>query len=71
MRWESVDLIAQNVKKIRELFPNCITKTVDGNGRFNKPINFESRKQMLSEYVIDGDETYEFTWIGKRLPLWR
>ena len=32
MKMESVDMTAQNVEKIGELFPNCITETVDENG---------------------------------------
>lgn len=61
MRMESVDLTTQNIEKIGELFPNCITETVDKNGSLRKVINFELLKQMLSRDVLDGDEAYEFT----------
>lgn len=66
MRMESVDLTAQNIDKIGALFPNCITETVDENGNTKKAINFELLKQMLSGDVLDGDEAYEFTWVGKK-----
>ena len=33
MRMESVDMTAQNVEKIWAVFPNCITETVDENGK--------------------------------------
>ena len=33
MRMESVDMTAQNVKKIGALFLDCIIETVNGNGR--------------------------------------
>lgn len=66
MKMESVDIIAQNVKKIGELFPNCITETADENGKLKKAINFDMLKQMLSEAVLEGDEAYEFTWVGKK-----
>lgn len=69
MKMESVDIIAQNVEKIGELFPNCITETVDENGKLKKAINFDMLKQMLSEDVIDGDEAYEFTWVGKKASI--
>lgn len=69
MRMESVDLTAQNIDKIGELFPNCITETVDENGKPKKAINFELLKQMLSGDVIDGDEAYEFTWVGKKAAI--
>ena len=29
MRMESIDMTKQNVKKISELFPNCITEALD------------------------------------------
>lgn len=66
MRMESVDMIAQNIEKIGALFPNCITETVDENGKAKKAINFELLKQMLSGDVLEGDEAYEFTWVGKK-----
>lgn len=69
MRMESVDMTAQNIEKIGALFPNCITETVDENGNPKKAINFELLKQMLSGEVIDGDEAYEFTWVGKKAAI--
>ena len=69
MRMESVDMTAQNIEKIGALFPNCITETKDENGKLKKAINFELLKQMLSEDVIDGDEAYEFTWVGKKASI--
>lgn len=69
MRMESVDMTAQNIEKIGELFPNCITETIDENGKPKKAINFEILKQMLSDDVIEGDEAYEFTWVGKKASM--
>ena len=69
MKMESVDMTAQNVEKIGELFPNCITETVDENGKPKKAINFKILEQMLSDDVIDGDEAYEFTWVGKKASI--
>lgn len=69
MRMESVDLTAQNVEKIGAMFPNCVTETIDENGKPKKVVNFELLKQMLSGDVIDGDEAYEFTWVGKKASI--
>lgn len=69
MRMESPDLTAQNIEKIGALFPNCITETVDENGKAKKAINFELLKQMLSGDVIEGSEAYEFTWVGKKAAI--
>jgi len=69
MRMESVDMTALNVEKIGALFPNCVTETVDESGKLKKAINFELLKQMLSDAVVDGDEAYEFTWVGKKAAI--
>ena len=69
MRMESVDMTAQNIEKIGALFPNCITETIDENGKAKKAINFELLKQMLSGDVIEGSEAYEFTWVGKKAAI--
>lgn len=69
MHMESVDITAQNIEKIGALFPNCITETKDADGKLKKAINFELLKQMLSEDVVDGDEAYEFTWVGKKAAI--
>ena len=69
MKMESVDMTAQNIEKIGALFPNCITEAKDENGELKKAINFELLKQMLSEDAIDGDEAYEFTWVGKKAAI--
>ena len=66
---ESEDIQQDNVAKIAALFPNCVTEAQDENGHLKKAINFELLKQMLSDSVIDGDEAYEFTWVGKKASI--
>lgn len=69
MRMETPDLTAANVEKIGAMFPNCITETTDENGKLKKAINFDLLRQMLSGDVVDGDEAYEFTWVGKKAAI--
>lgn len=69
LRMETPDLTAQNIEKIGALFPNCITETVDKNGKPKKAINFDMLRQMLSSDVVEGDEAYEFTWVGKKAAI--
>ena len=69
MRMESLDMTKQNVEKIAALFPNCVTETKDENGKPKKAINFELLHQVLSSDVVDGDEAYEFTWVGKKASI--
>lgn len=66
MKFESDNLVDSNIEKIEKLFPNCITEGKDENGKLKKAINFDMLKQMLSEDVVEGDEAYEFTWVGKK-----
>ena len=57
---ESVDMTMKNIDKIAELFPNCITETVDlelstdKQKIYKKAINFTLLQQMLSNDIIDG-----------------
>ena len=69
MRMESIDMTVQNIEKIGALFPNCITETKDANGKLKKAINFDLLRQMLSGDVIEGDEAFEFTWVGKKASI--
>ena len=75
LRMESPDLTAQNIDRIAALFPNCITEMPDEERRATekkvnkRAVNFELLKQMLSPDVVDGDEAYEFTWVGKKAAI--
>jgi adenine-specific DNA-methyltransferase len=69
MRMESINLTEQNIEKIGAMFPNVITETKDENGKLKKAINFALLKQILADEVIDGDEAYEFTWVGKKASI--
>lgn len=75
MRMESVDMTEKNIDRIAALFPNCITETVDEERStpdhkvYKKTVNFELLRQMLSGDVLEGDEVYEFTWVGKKAAI--
>ena len=75
MKFESQDMTAQNIDRIAALFPNCITEMLDEEHStpekkvYKLAVNFELLKQMLSPDVVDGDEAYEFTWVGKKAAI--
>ena len=69
MRMESPDGAQLNVKKIAALFPNCVTEAKGENGKLRKVVNFDLLRQMLSSEMIEGDEAYEFTWVGKKAAI--
>ena len=69
LRMESPDLVQGNVEKIAALFPNCVTEGPDGHGGLKKAVDFDKLRQMLSGDVLEGDEAYEFTWVGKKAAM--
>ncbi|ONI37809.1 DNA methyltransferase [Candidatus Epulonipiscium fishelsonii] len=70
LRMETVNLTDRNIDKIAELFPNCVTEMMDkSTAKLKRGINFKMLKQMLSEDVVDGNEAYEFTWVGKKKAM--
>ena len=69
LKMQSVNLTDANIDKIAALFPNCITETADENGKLKKAVNFDMLKAMLSEDIAEGDEAYEFTWVGKKAAI--
>ena len=69
MKFETPDMVAGNIDYIASRFPNCITETKTKDGKLQKAINFELLKQMLSGDVVEGDEAYEFTWVGKKAAI--
>ena len=75
LKMQTPNLTAQNIDKIAALFPNCITEMLDEEKStpdhkvYKHGINFELLKQMLSPDVVDGDEAYEFTWVGKKASI--
>ena len=69
LRMETPDLTQCNIEKLATLFPSCVTEGRDGNGNLKKMVNFELLQQMLSDVVLEGDEAYEFTWVGKKAAI--
>jgi len=55
----------ENIQKLSELFPNCVTESSDG-----KVIDFDALKQELSDNIVEGNkERYQLTWPGKSESL--
>ena len=62
LKLESLDCVSENVKKIREILPNCVTETEDG-----LKIDYDVLKQELSNDIVEGNkEKYQLTWPGKK-----
>ncbi len=70
LKMHSPDLSQDNIAKIRELFPNCITEAKDDNNSLKLSIDFDQLKQELSDSIVEGpQERYHLNWPGKREAL--
>lgn len=64
---QSSNGVEDNITKIVQLFPDCVTETVDErSGQPKHLIDFEKLKQNLSDSVMsERAERYQFTWPDK------
>ncbi len=70
MKMHTVDVTDENIKKIGELFPNCVTERLDVNGKPEKAIDFDMLRQELSKNIVEGlQERYQFTWPDKKKAI--
>ena len=69
MKFETPDMVSENIDKIAALFPSAITEMRGEDGKIKRGVNFEVLKQLLSRDVVDDDECYEFTWVGKKAAM--
>lgn len=71
LKMHSADLSQENITKIRELFPNCVTETREKNtGKLRLAVDFDQLRQELSDTIVDGpQERYRLDWPGKRQAL--
>ena len=61
------NIVDENIKRIAELFPNCLTERLDENGKPEAAIDFDQLRQELSKDIVEGsEERYQFTWPDKR-----
>lgn len=67
LKMSSVNKINENIEKISNLFPNCLTERIDINGKIKLAIDFDILKQELFSDVVEGsEERYQFTWPDKK-----
>ena len=68
---QSLNLTQENIAKIRELFPGCVTEVQDElTGKASLAIDFDLLRQALSDHIVEGpQERYRLEWPGKREAL--
>ena len=67
LRMQSANGVEDNIQKIAQLFPDCVTETMDEkSGQPKHLIDFEKLKQNLSDSIMsERAERYQFTWPDK------
>lgn len=62
----SKNILEDNKAKIAQIFPQVLTESRDADGKLRQMIDFDKLKELLSDELAEGRESYEFTWVGKR-----
>lgn len=66
----SPDLTEENIARLAELLPNCVTESRDEKGNLKKSIDFDLLRQELADHIVEGpQERYRLDWPGKREAL--
>lgn len=67
MKMHSPNLTQDNIARIREMFPGCVTEAQGEDGNLRLAVDFDQLRQELSESIVEGpQERYRLDWPGKR-----
>ncbi|WP_429154588.1 site-specific DNA-methyltransferase [Aeromonas veronii] len=70
MKMHSPNLTQENIARLRELFPGCVTEAQGKDGAVKLAVDFDQLRQELAESIVEGpQERYHLNWPGKREAL--
>lgn len=70
LKMHSPNLTQDNIARIRDLFPGCVTEAKGEGGSVRLAVDFDQLRQELSESIVEGaQERYHLNWPGKREAL--
>ncbi|MGE4579279.1 MAG: site-specific DNA-methyltransferase [Desulfuromonadales bacterium] len=70
LKMHSPNLTQENIARIREIFPGCVTEASGEDGKLKLAVDFDQLRQELSESIVEGpQERYHLNWPGKREAL--
>ena len=70
LKMHSPNLTQDNIARIRDLFPGCVTEAKGENGTVKLAVDFDQLRQELAESIVEGpQERYHLNWPGKREAL--
>ncbi len=70
LKMRTIDYTDNNIEKIGQLFPNCLTEQIGADGQIHSMIDFDILRQELSKDIVEGNqERYQFTWPDKKRAI--
>ena len=71
LKMQTADGVQDNISRIAELFPECITEVNNQMwGGVKRSVDFDKLRQLLSSDIVEGnEERYQFTWPDKRKAI--
>lgn len=70
LKMHSPNLTQDNIGRIRDLFPGCVTEAKGEDGSVKLAVDFDQLRQELAESIVEGpQERYHLNWPGKREAL--
>ena len=70
LKMHSPNLTQDNIARIRDLFPGCVTEAKGEDGSMKLAVDFDQLRQELVESIVEGpQERYHLNWPGKREAL--
>jgi len=70
LKQETVSGAQLNMDALYQICPQCFTESKDPKtGETKRAVDFEKLRLLLGDNVAEGDERYDFTWVGKRAAL--
>ncbi|RSE97970.1 site-specific DNA-methyltransferase [Achromobacter aegrifaciens] len=70
LKMHSPSLTEDNIARIRDLFPGCVTEARGEDGSVRLAVDFDQLRQELSASLVEGpQERYHLNWPGKREAL--
>ena len=70
LKMHSPNLTRDNIARIRDLFPGCVTEAKGEDGSVKLAVDFDQLRQELNESIVEGpQERYHLNWPGKREAL--
>ena len=70
LKMQTADMAERNIEMLGLMFPNCLTETINADGKLVRAIDFDKLRQELACEVVEGaEERYQFTWPDKRAAI--